>query len=287
MKLTPEQLAELNRIISDAFSALAVNVAGTQAVTEETLNRLRVLGLVKPDVEIRSLEDAYLSGMAAIQLGEKGQTLTLAQAKKHLAANPVPFSAAERQAIQVASMSAGEHIKGFGDKVRNSIGQKVLTTNRKALARAAQMRGKVRAITARAIENRKSISEVVSDFGHEVGEGWTRDWHRVAATELQSAMNQGRIAEAINKDGADVKLYFIVHPNACDNCVRLLLEPRSRRPRIFKADQIAPAGANVGRKAKDWVACAGTQHPHCFCSCVRLAPGLTLNDQGHVVPEDS
>ena len=293
MRLTPEQLQALRDLISNHFTALVVNVVSPAAVSEETLYKLQLLGLVRP--EMRSVEDAYLAGMVAEQLEGKGKTayrsanqgkrLTVKRAKAHLKANPVPLSEAEVQAIKVAEMQAGQYLRGLGDRVNNQFGQRVLSTNNRALARAERYRGKVRDATARALENRKSVNELVSDLGHSTKD-WTRDLHRVAATELQSAMNQGRIAEAVKKKGHDVKIFFIVHKNACDQCKRLLLEPNGIKPRIFTAAELAANGTNVGRKAKEWKAVQGTIHPSCFCVPQKLLDGLTLNAQGRMVPDD-
>ena len=294
MRLTPEQLQALRDLISDHFTALVVNVVSPAAVSEETLQKLQMLGLIDP--KVRGIEDAYLSGMVAEQLEGKGKgktayrsanqgkRLTLKRAKAHLKANPVPLSEAEKQAIRVAEFSAGDGITALGDKIRNEFGQLVLTTNRRALARAERMRGEVREVTARAIENRKSVSELTTDLFHIMKER-TRDYQRVAATESQGAMNQGRIAAAVKSNGFGVRIFFIVHKNACDHCKRLYLEPGKKKPRIFSAEEIAANGTNIGRKAKDWKACY-LMHPNCFCTSQKLLDGLTLNDEGRMVPDD-
>lgn len=108
-----------------------------------------------------------------------------------------------------------------------------------------------------------------------------RDWLRVAVSETRFAFNYATFVHYLEEDYREV--YYVVQPDACAYCKRLLLN-EDGTPKIFQLDDIvedlaANGGLNVGRSAAKigheggWKPTA-LIHPWCRCRPVPHIRGL-------------
>jgi hypothetical protein len=144
------------------------------------------------------------------------------------------------------------------------------------------VRERVRTATADAVARHKSAQELASDLGHATGD-WSRNWDRIATTELQGAYNEGVVVEAIRFGGPEVRIARIPEPGACEACRGAFLDGEGR-PRIFTAEELINNGTNVGRKRADWQPTLWPQHPNCACDTQEVPDGLAFNDAWEMVP---
>lgn len=256
--LTAEQLQEIRQIIEDHHDAFIVNTIGPEAVPAEVLDRLREMDLV--DVKVDSVKDAYVYGqlLSAMQSPHVAN-MSFEEFKAHVARNPIPLSAAENHAVQMAQINAGQYCKGLGN--RGSIATLDLAIEADTGLRA-RTEGVIQDATALNIARRETVQKLKSDLSWATRE-WNRDWTRIAVTEKQNAMQRG-VADQYRKEyGPDVLVARRAMPDACPHCRRLYNGPDGQ-PRIFKLRDLEENGTNVGRKTGDWLPVAGVTHPNCF-----------------------
>jgi hypothetical protein len=276
--LTPEDLQEIRQIIEDHHDAFSVNTIGPETVPPDVLARLQDAGLV--DVQVESIKDAYVYGqLLAMMQSEKIANMSYAEFKQHLRRNPVPLSAAEIHAIQMAQQNAGMYCRGLGNRVSNATGGILIEADARLRARTE---GIIRDATAFNIARRETISQLRSDLGWATGD-WKRDWHRIAVTEKQNAMQQGVADHYRSEYGGDVLVAKRAMPDACKHCKRLHNGPDGQ-PRIFKLRDLENNGTNVGRRAADWLPVVGTVHPNCQCQLIRVPEGWGFDEDGDLVP---
>lgn len=194
-----------------------------------------------------------------------------------------------REAWIQARTRAGDYARGLGSVIRqwpNEVDREVwegedLTAEVDADTRLTKRRA-VQAATAEAIEKRWTPERLASELGHKTRE-WSRNWDRIARTELQQAHNEGVAITALRDDGEGARVARIPESGACDHCLRLFTE--DGKPIIFRVVDLLENGTNVGKKAADWLPTIGPVHPQCRCGCQIVPPGMTLADNGWLVPE--
>lgn len=152
----------------------------------------------------------------------------------------------------------------------------------------------VTSITDKARQRVQDLTSIAVDRGwskerlqESLERSWTdstRDWKRVARTELQGAYNEGTVVHAVDLYGAAARVARVPESGACEHCLRLFLGPNGR-PIIWYADELAANGTNVGRKPDQWKATIWPVHPNCLCGSVLIPPGKTLDHQWKLVKE--
>jgi hypothetical protein len=195
-----------------------------------------------------------------------------------------------REAWIQAKVRAGEYARGLGSVIRqwpNDVEREVwagesIVTEVDAETRRAK-RQAIRDLTAQAIEKRWTPEKLASELGHKTQE-WSRNWNRIAATELQNAHNEGVAITALRNDGTEARVARIPESNACADCKRLFLDGEGK-PLIWPLAELLANGTNVGKPRADWLPVLTVVHPRCRCSVFALPPGTKLNAKGWLVPE--
>lgn len=315
---TPEQLAELRKIIENFHLAFVVGQIGPEYVSPADIQRLMDAGVLPQDLAFvwqpgagelppeaaRRIEDAYNYGaMLGHDKPTRSDIEKMTLKDFHEGPPPSPdeaaiegvteprkrkgrkprLSAQETHAREWVQRSAAEHVKGLGNRVAAD-----MTTI--AIEADANMRRKFqRAIREELdinIERREAWRQAVSEIGHRTKD-WSRDLHRIAATEKQKAMQEGYVAALVDREGDPDETYVAKQPNpdACPDCIRLHLEagPGSN-PRIFKLSELIQNGTNVGKKRASWQAVVGPVHPWCGCELIHVPAGWGFDDDGNMVP---
>lgn len=276
--LTDEQLHQIRELIRAHHSAFVVNTVGPEAVSPEVLEDLQARGLI--DVEIATIEDAYLYGQALAAASDPNvANMSLEEFKGYIRENPVPLSDAESRAVDIAKHQAAQFAVGLGNRIDQQTGQILIEADAEL---RAQRREEIRTATAEAIAKRKSIKQLVSDLKWKTKE-WARDWDRIAVTEKHTAMQRGVADSYLKHFGDGVRVAKRPTPDACAKCKQLHLSPDGQ-PRIFKLRDLEKNGTNYGRKARDWLPVVGGVHPWCQCQIVRIPEGWGFDEAGDLVP---
>lgn len=277
MFLTPEQLYEIQKIITEHHQAFMANTIGPQVVPEEVLKVLKAKGLIKEPLD--GIGEAYTYGQLLGTLETKAvASMSYAEFKNHTRKHPVPLTEMEREAMEMARQNAAQYCRGLGNRVDVATGAILIEADRKLRAR---MEHDIQTETEANIATRKTVSDLKSDLGWAT-QDWARDLKRIAVTEKVTAMSQGTADHFRKRYGAETLVAKHTMPDACQHCQRLYNGPNG--PRVFKLSTLEAHGTNVGRRANDWMAVVGSTHPNCQCVLFRVPAGWGWNEDGELVP---
>ena len=279
--LSDSQLRGISRLIRDHHDAFLVQIGLGDTLPPESVERLLRLGLVsKSQVSKGLLQNAFLFGMLADALDEsKVKNMDYAAFRDWLAQREVPLGMEERVALRQLKRSLATAITGLGNRI-DAHTHKVLveadTNLRRRLATA------VKRELVQGVEKRKAIGEIASSLRKATGQ-YSRDWSRVAVTEMNNAFQEGKLAtiQKANK-GRDPLVFKRVRGDACEECKEAYLT-KGGIPRVFKLSELLAAGSNIGKARHERRATVGSLHPWCQCELQELPPGFSFNRSGRMV----
>jgi hypothetical protein len=277
-----EQLERVRATIARHHAAIALAVFGARSLPPDLLKDLQAAGIKVPSSE-DLIRDPFAYGqLLAILRDPKLATKTVAEVAQLVAENKLPLalSEQERASVDMAQKHAGQYVVGLGARVAGQVMAEV--TGAEANLTPERMVEIIRDKTAAAIAKRETIEQLKSDLGHSMG-NWTRDWQRIATTEVNNAMQEGIAATIEKRGGSGAGVSKIPSPGACSACRAAYLDANGN-PRIFTIGELRAHGSNVGRKGKNLRATVEGVHPWCACEMVSVSKGLRwLN--GELVPE--
>lgn len=263
MPLSKAQLRQIEKVIRERMLRFTYETLGEAPLTEEEIKILKDAGLLRKNVR-NLIADSYTVGKVVALMDRKeakdlgfGDIMEMARDRKVL-----PTTAVEKQAMDWASVHAGQYIKGLTDDMI-----------RDATTEAA--RGVTSAIRAvqnevkDAIKDRKTVSELKTALFDALDDRG-RDWQRIASTEMTSAIQQGIYAEIRDNHGPDQLVFKRPNPDACPHCRRVYLKPDGT-PRVFRLSDLEES--NIGKRAASWGPTIGPVHPWCQCQLVVLPEG--------------
>lgn len=195
-----------------------------------------------------------------------------------------------REAWIQARVRAGEYARGLGsvirrfpeDVAREGWEGEQLTAPVDERLRESKLRA-IREATSEAVAKRWTPERLASELGHKTGE-WSRNWLRVARTELQAAHDEGVAITGLRNYGTDARCAKVPESSACADCKRLYLEPDGS-PKVFGLVEILENGTNVGKPREEWAATCWPAHPACVCALIIVPPGMTVTKHGALRPE--
>ncbi len=309
--LTPDVAREAQRILQRHIDAAVAVVYGQDYSTTEAWKLALGLGLIDPSKPAPEVTQhlyhfgVFLSHVQDAAGHESRYGMTAGEFLAAIEKDPIPLTDEEHAAAEHAKLRAAEHLRGLGNKIGATIGSTLIEAD-------AELARQMRAVTndvfgahygdeeaaqrMRARANqlgkdegfcdgafRSTLKRVESDLGHATND-WSRDWTRIVQTEAERATQEGlkdawvtREEEAAKREERPVDrlvCFKIPRADACKHCVRLHLE--GGFPRLFYLDELTENGANVGRRADDWVACIGPGLTYCACHLVRLPKYIQL-----------
>lgn len=187
-----------------------------------------------------------------------------------------------REAWIQAKLRAGEYARGLGNHIdqwthavtrEDWAGEVPVTVPEPEYRR--QRLEVIREKVSQAVAEGQGPEKLASELGNAIGE-WSRNWRRIARTELQGARNEGGAVYAYRTWGAAARVCRVPHRTACAKCRELFLD-EAGAPRVFTVEELVANGVNVGRKQDDWKASVYPVHPNCICDLVVLPPGRKLD----------
>lgn len=191
---------------------------------------------------------------------------------------PAWLAPTEAAAWGQARTRAGEFARGLGNAAAEDMEKTIAEVwdgedivQEVMPGRRAERLDILRDLVANAMETHRDAGQLARDLADATGD-YSHNWQRIAETELQGAFNEGVVIAAGQTWGQEARIARIPESGACDNCTRLFLDD-SGRPRIWTIAEIVANGTNVGKKAKDWLACVWPIHPRCRCSTISVPPG--------------
>lgn len=188
----------------------------------------------------------------------------------------------QRAYAAAARRHGAQMVVGLGNKTADAVAGAVMEVDAE---QAKKYREAIAESVAEGIEAAKGWKELRGDIGAKALDGdWTRDLDRIAATELQAAVNTGYADTLTAEVGTDALVAVVPDPDACPVCLGDYLE--DGRPRIFKLTDLPPSSVNFKRKVAEQVACIPPRHPWCACQLVYVEPGWAFTEDWTMLPGD-
>lgn len=286
--LSPAEIQELRALISQHWTALEVRTFGpaavglgagdVQALVDAGILDASTVGMIDP------WKDSYLIGhlrQKAVESGLDLASMSWPEVRAAIAASPLPLTATEAAAIEIAQQTAGLYCHGLGNRLENEI---LSAYNLEDLQLRQETMELIQDETASALSRHRGARNLASRLA-EVTQDYSRDWTRIANTELHDAQEHGFAAAVRNEHGRDTLVAKLTNPDACAACIRAYTE--DGRPRIFTLAELEENGTNVGRKQADWLPVVGVMHPHCDCRLIHVPAGFGFNEFGQLEPTGS
>ncbi|NBT57447.1 hypothetical protein EBT16_01565 [bacterium] len=187
-----------------------------------------------------------------------------------------------------ARTRAGQYCRGLGniaeakaaEVVQEAWDREEIVEEADPERRAKRLR-QIREATAKAVAEGRTPEWLASELGNVTGE-WSRNWLRVARTELQGVNNEGVAIEAYRDFGAAAQVARVPEPGACADCKRLFLD-EDGLPKVWTVTELVANGTNVGKPRDEWQATLYGVHPNCLCVTMSVPPGMAFNKRWELV----
>ena len=283
-----DRLARLRKAVQLHTTWLTVKVLGEDAVSKEELAELKAYGKLPLGDEVGLAEKSYVLGRLRALLKTSEYKKVNYQKLTELT-DTAKFTSLEELAIQEAKLHAGTQLKrvaddiaaGAFDRLSEGLGQAVTESMIQEI---------VRDKTALALKEKQSYQKLASTLVKTLKTDWSRDWRRVAVTELHRAKVRGTAMAIVNRldvyrnsDGVDSLVSIVPNPDTCEDCSHHYI--RNGNPKIFKLSELLGSGSNAdvgvshrrgasGRHV-GWKTTLPPLHPRCGCRLVYIPPGMS------------
>lgn len=304
--ITVDQIQTLTQAIIDRYGFIAAQLQSDYTPDPMQLERWKRLGLVPADItpetfaasvpaEMRMIRNAFVMG----RLADAVEHGTSFEEALRLALS-LPLKKPDMAAVAIAEQQTAMYITDNAADLATKIGQLAIKKRNEAIRQMAidYHAGRLkRTVRDEELKQDEEIPERYAenwqDFAselHHAMEDKTRDWQRVAYTELTDAQRQGAAFSKMNEQGPDTLVYRRPLPSACPHCKHAFLEADGVTPKIFKLFELISNGNNIGRKPmpisggkvinstrsdgqETMRPVAGTMHPFCACSPIYTVHG--------------
>ena len=261
--LTTREIRLIRDIIDKYMNVVMYMTTGDGKLSPEVMKKLgipkEIQDLVGTAFQAGKLE--MLQGMDLSQMSDsdlydflRAQTLT----------------AAQKKAVEYARTNAGLRISNLSSKVSTDIIGKLIQADKQQLTL-------IQEVVSQGLLQNKTRGQVAMEL-RETCNNWTRDWDRVAITEMWDAKLNGEAMAILsgeskfsNKGGETMVFKRPAH-NACNQCKRLYLEADGVTPKLFTLTELMANGTNQNRKTAEWLPTLGVLHPNCLCT-LSIFPG--------------
>ena len=277
---TQQKIQEILRIIDFNHTLFIGQNVGADILTKEDVKLLKAFGIDLKDLKtpFTPYEQDFYFGRLAAALGDKNAaTLGYNDFKQYLRRGQyIPLNTREKASLNFAKQRTYSHLKNLDSKVAQSVNGIILNEGQ---SYRDLFEATVKGSVERAVLERDNVNSVVSEIGHRTGD-WAKDLGRIADTELQYVLQEGRSAGIEKLGGKEALVYKSVYPAACRFCIRFYTTGGiGSKPVVFKLDVLRANGTNIGRKQKDWVATLGPVHPWCRCDLNHIKEGYIWDEE--------
>lgn len=301
--MTHDQILQLQRAIEDRYGFIAAQLQCDYTPDPMQLERWKRLGLVPADItpetfaasvpaEMRMIRNAFVMGRLADAV-EQGTSFEEAL---RLALS-LPLKKPDMAAVAIAEQQTAMYITDNAADLATKIGQLAIKKRNEAIRQMAidYHAGRLkRTVRDEELKQDEEIPERYAEnwqqFKSELHQTMTdksRDWSRVAYTELVTAQETGKAYKILEDYGSDALVYKRTLPTACPQCVHAYCEEDGVTPKVFKLSELLANGDNINRKplptkggkvvdtarpdgAATMKPVSGTMHPFCACRLYKL-----------------
>jgi hypothetical protein len=271
---TPEQLHRVRLIIERYHAAIAVSVFGADALPEVIVEQLRAAGVPIPEGPLL-LADSYAYGQLLANLLQPSlATESPEEIRARIERNQIPPTPAEEAAQAYAAMHGAQYVTGLAHRVSADAVTEI--TGEESQLTPEDVKRIIADEVAAGVSRRDAVERIRSNLGHEI-QNWTRDWKRIAQTEVGNAIFAGEADVIERHHGKEARVCRVPRPDACPDCKRLYLD-KDGNPKIFRLSELRANGSNVGRHRSAWKPVLEATHPWCACDLMWLPDGAYWED---------
>jgi hypothetical protein len=263
-----EQLIDIVNLQHIIF--IATNVS-PEMLSDTEINILRQAGINIQSIQNTPFDEMFRWGMLSSGLGnKKAAGMKYSQFESFLKSGQyLPLTQVEKTAVNIAKKQAANDIRGLGNRINAQTGQLLIEADQNQRRKYEKI---ITQETLKVIQNRGSISNLVSNLGTRTGD-WARDFGRIADYVMTLAFEEGRAAQITSQYGIDSLVYKKVFHSACKKCIQLYLTNGfGSEPKVFKLSELYKNGSNIGRKADEWKPIIGSTHNWCRCMLTYVNP---------------
>jgi hypothetical protein len=289
--LTRDQIEKLAEIIRKHATWVTWRLLGDKYVSQTDIDRLTKEGVLPMGVQTPMIKHSFVLGRMESLLKEaewkefSWDQLVEAATSKH--------TDLQKMQIEAAELSSHVTLRNLFDDIQRGLYQDLAQATGKAVTESV-IKERVAEEIKEGIETRKGYIKVANSLVENLKEN-KRNWHRVAVTEMHAAKEKGVVSSILSgegvyrrADGDDSFVAVMPDPDACGECVRLYLDPKTGNPKIFRLSELLEnEGTNYNRpwrqNAKPVIP---PLHPHCFCRLRYVPPGWGWNEKGRFTVVD-
>ena len=265
-RLTPTQLQELAQIIKRYADRFLITVFGRNVISQADLQSLIDANLIPDTTDPQVLEHSYVLGkLKAILTAPEYNAISFEKMKEVAmklqgpagARGPSwtrlePQTEIERVRIAGAQASAARGVQNIADNIKQGLFRDLEVALGKTVTEAI-IKDEIKDTVATAIRTRRTVSQLSYDIPRRL-KTYSRDWLRVASTEMHSARMNGTADAILQEEGqyagfpdTPEEKRVIVRPTtgACPECRRDYLDT-SGNPIIWKLSELLANGTNIG-----------------------------------------
>ena len=291
------KIEELKRVVELHRLWLSYSLLGEDSITASEIRALRKYGKLPMDQSINLVKNSFMLGRLKMLLKKKEyKALNLDTVEDRL--RNADLSSLEKFSIEYAIFTAGDGIKRLSEDIERGAFD-ALSESMKRTVTEASVRNIVRDETSLALLHKETADQLTVRLVERLKSGWSRDWNRVAVTELHRAKILGASQAIINKvdifansEGIDSQVSMVPNPGRCEDCSHHYLDSNGN-PKIFTLRQLMSQGSNadVGTSHKrggdglhsGWKSTLSPLHPECSCQLVYVPAGMGWNEGKLVV----
>lgn len=197
---------------------------------------------------------------------------------------PAWMSPSEKASYKASIERAGIYARGLGNQVGEDINDAIAEgwkgtqiTQEVNQAQRQFMLDTIKQETANEIMGNRDTKTLAGRLA-DITKDYSRNWQRIAQTELQAAHNEGRLLNAIEFDSLIAR---VPETNACESCISLFVGADGNLV-LFEPNQLIDNGVNVGRKKQEYKATLFPIHPNCKCDTLPVPRGFYVTRMGNM-----
>lgn len=280
MIFTPQQIVEILSIIDRYTLTFVAHHVSPDILTDNDREVLQSSGIDLSGIPINrsNVTQAFKFGLLSTTLQDSAvKTMTYEQFKNYLSSGKMfALNSIERSALTNLQYQTYRDVNRLGGRIKDGITDALVHADKQN--HTVKHSKLVTDAAKQAIENRKSVTDVISTIGEKT-QMWERDLGRIADFTLHTAFDEGRAMNYVRKDGDDAIVYKDVYPGACPHCIRAFLKGGvGSEPKLFRVSELRSNGTNVGRKVTEYKPVIGPMHPWCRCTLMSVPNGFTIAD---------
>lgn len=277
-------IERIREIINKHYTRLVISTLGSKSLTKEELAEARKMGLDTSNPD-SLLSMVYYHNFINNPVTPESPT----SVEDMKAQQSQPGAKPKGEANDYTVESLNEKMKQYVEKMKLDVQTRVegIIRQNNDEYKFNALRNLDRSDIADSLVKESSIGKVKQLLRDTAKDG-TRDWQRVALTEMSNAIGVGSVDRIVTDNRSanmdDVFVYRVPVNDAitCKYC-RRFYNDSDMSPKLYRLSTLLANGSNYNKKPETWQPVVGATHPNTRTSqIIELKPGFKLMPGGRV-----